>query len=58
MYVLAVLSAAHCGIAVLCWRQIARQVYETFAACEIEKKAMHKGAATKCIAANEIGKQK
>jgi hypothetical protein len=56
MYVLAVMTGMHCGLAVICWRQIWPQVYASFVACEQAKTAMHKGAAVKCVAQDEVRK--
>jgi hypothetical protein len=54
MYVLAVLTAAHCGIAVLCWKQIWPHVYVTFVQCEQAKSAMRYGSSVKCVAQDEV----
>jgi hypothetical protein len=56
MYVLAVMTAAHCGLEVICWRQIWPQVYASFVACEQAKSAMRYGSSVKCVAQDEARK--
>ena len=55
-YAIAVMTSMHCGVAIICWRQIWPLVYATFDKCESAKAAMHKGAAVKCVARDEVRK--